>query len=39
MIQKINIRNVRCFKKLSIDGVRRFNIIVGDSGTEKTALL
>src|SRR5437764_10211677 len=39
MIHSIEIRNFRCFKELSIDGCRRFNVIVGDNASGKTALL
>ena len=39
MIHSAEIRNFRCFKELSIDGCRRFNVIVGDNGAGKTALL
>jgi energy-coupling factor transporter ATP-binding protein EcfA2 len=39
MIHSAEIRNFRCFKQLSIDKCRRFNVIVGDNGSGKTALL
>jgi predicted ATPase len=39
MIHSAEIRNFRCFKELSIDKCRRFNVIVGDNGAGKTALL
>jgi ABC-type lipoprotein export system ATPase subunit len=39
MIHSIEIRNFRCFKELLIDRVRRFNLIVGENGAGKTALL
>lgn len=39
MIHSIDIRNFRCFKELRINGCRRFNLIVGDNGAGKTALL
>ena len=39
MIKSINIRNFRCFEHLTIPDCRRINVIVGDSGTGKTALL
>ncbi len=39
MIRSIEIRNFRCFRALSIQGLKRFNIMVGDSGTGKTAFM
>jgi AAA15 family ATPase/GTPase len=39
MIEKISIKNFRCFKSLSLGGLKRFNLIVGPSGSGKTALL
>jgi len=39
MIRTIEIRNFRCFEHLQLEGCRRFNVIVGDNGTGKTALL
>jgi predicted ATPase len=39
MIHSINIRNFRCFQELQIEGCRRINVIVGDNGAGKTALL
>ena len=39
MIRSINIQNFRCFEHLTIDACNRINIIVGDNGTGKTALL
>ena len=39
MIQRIQIRNFRCFDNLLIEGLRRFNFIVGESGSGKSALL
>lgn len=39
MINEIEIRNFRCFENLSVKECRRFNIIVGDNGAGKTALL
>jgi energy-coupling factor transporter ATP-binding protein EcfA2 len=32
-------KNFRCFRDLSVGGLKRFNILVGDSGSGKTALL
>lgn len=39
MISQFDIKNFRCFKKLNQRGLKRFNFIVGESGTGKTALL
>lgn len=39
MIKSINIRNFRCFEHLKVEECRRINIIVGDNGSGKTALL
>jgi AAA domain, putative AbiEii toxin, Type IV TA system len=39
MIRTIDIRNFRCFEQLRVEGVQRFNLIVGDNGAGKTALL
>lgn len=39
MIKSIEIRNFRCFKHLKINDVSRLNVIVGDNGSGKTALL
>lgn len=39
MINRIEIRNFRCFDALILDGLRRFNFIVGESGSGKSALL
>jgi len=39
MIESIQIHNFRCFRKLSVDGLRRINIIVGANASGKTALL
>jgi len=39
MINSIDIKNFRCFEHLSIDGIKRFNVIVGENGAGKTALL
>ena len=35
----MEIRNFRCFQELPIDQCKRFNIVVGDNGVGKTALL
>ncbi|CAN5677598.1 ATP/GTP phosphatase [soil metagenome] len=39
MINEIDIRHFKCFQALRIEGCRRVNIIVGDNGSGKTALL
>jgi hypothetical protein len=39
MIKSIDIRRFRCFEHLRVEGCRRVNVIVGDNGTGKTALL
>lgn len=39
MINSLEIRNFRCFERLRIDDCRRINLIVGDNGAGKTALL
>lgn len=39
MIRSIDVRNFRCFRHLEVDGCRRLNVIVGDNGSGKTALL
>src|ERR1700730_1539599 len=39
MINGIEIRNFKCFEHLKIDSCQRINVIVGDNGSGKTALL
>lgn len=39
MINRMEVRNFRCFKSLSLSGLKRLNLIVGESGSGKTALL
>ena len=39
MIKEIDIRNYKCFEHLKIQDCRRVNVIVGDNGSGKTALL
>jgi ABC-type transport system involved in cytochrome c biogenesis ATPase subunit len=39
MINEIDIRNYKCFEHLEIKNCRRVNIVVGDNGSGKTALL
>lgn len=39
MIRKVEIRHFKCFERLTVEGCRRINVIVGDNGIGKTALL
>jgi predicted ATPase len=39
MIHEIEIANFKCFKDLKIKDCKRMNIVVGDNGSGKTALL
>jgi AAA domain, putative AbiEii toxin, Type IV TA system len=39
MLSSIKIQNFRCFKNLEQGGLKRFNFVVGDGGSGKTALL
>lgn len=39
MIDSLEIKNFRCFSKLSVAGLGKVNIIVGDNAAGKTALL
>ena len=39
MLSKIEINNFRCYKKLELKDLGRFNFIVGDNGTGKSSLL
>jgi hypothetical protein len=39
MIRSIDIRNFRCFERLHVESFSRLNVIVGDNGAGKTALL
>jgi ABC-type lipoprotein export system ATPase subunit len=39
MIRSVEVRNFRCFEALTVDNCRRINVIVGDNGSGKTALL
>jgi AAA15 family ATPase/GTPase len=39
MIKEIQIRNYKCFQQLNIKECRRINVLVGDNGAGKTALL
>jgi AAA15 family ATPase/GTPase len=39
MIESLEVKNFRCFKDLHLSDLRRINVVVGDSGSGKTALL
>ncbi|MFY9658115.1 MAG: AAA family ATPase [Methylocystis sp.] len=39
MIRSFEIRNFRCYKRLHVEDCKRINVIVGDNGSGKTALL
>jgi AAA15 family ATPase/GTPase len=39
VIRSLEIDNFRCFKSAHLDDVRRFNILTGENGSGKTALL
>lgn len=39
MITAITIRNFRCYRDIRVEGCRTLNVIVGDNGVGKTALL
>jgi predicted ATPase len=39
MIRSFEVRNFRCFEHLKVDDCGRINVIVGDNGSGKTALL
>ena len=39
MIQSVSIKNFRCYQDVSLAGLSRINLVVGDSGSGKTALL
>ena len=39
MIQQLTISNFKCFKHIQLDGLGRFNVIVGRNGGGKTAFL
>lgn len=39
MIRSFAINNYKCFEQLTLDGCKRINVIVGDNGVGKTALL
>jgi len=39
MIHSMDVRNFRCYRHLKVDGCSRLNVIVGDNGSGKTAIL
>jgi AAA15 family ATPase/GTPase len=39
MVESFSIRNFRSFNEVKVDGCKRINVIVGDNGSGKTALL
>jgi len=39
MIKSLSINNFRCFRKLSVSDLSRVNVLVGENGAGKTALL
>ena len=39
MLSKITVKNFRCFRDLKQGGLKRFNFIIGEGGSGKTALL
>ncbi len=39
MIERFSIENYRCFAQIDLRGLRRINIITGENGSGKTALL
>ena len=39
MIQQLTISNFKCFRRVRLDGLGRFNVVVGRNGGGKTALL
>jgi predicted ATPase len=39
LIRSVEIKRFRCFREAKIDGLRRINVIVGGSGSGKTAFL
>ena len=39
MIQKLEIEGYRCFEKLTVEGLGRLNLIVGENNSGKTSLL
>jgi len=39
MIQRLSIKNFRCFEQLNVDGLANINVIVGANASGKTSLL
>jgi predicted ATP-binding protein involved in virulence len=39
MIHSVEIKRFRCFREAKVEGLRRINVIVGGSGSGKTAFL
>lgn len=39
MIDALSIRNFRCFEKISVEGLGRVNVVVGDNAAGKTSFL
>src|SRR5882724_5302127 len=39
MIESLQIERFRCFERMRLESLARVNVIVGDSGSGKTALL
>jgi len=39
MIEELQIKNFRCFEEVSLSGLKRVNIVVGENASGKTALL
>lgn len=39
MIKSVKVRNFRCFESLELSNLTKFNVIVGDNSSGKTALL
>lgn len=39
MVNSIEIKNFRCYRRLKVDGLKRVNVIVGENGSGKTAFL
>lgn len=39
MIDSLTIKNFKCFENISLDDLGRINVVVGDNGVGKTALL
>ena len=39
MLNSVKVENFRCFKRLEVGGLKRFNFVVGEGGSGKTAFL